>query len=342
MVRLIERMMMNFSAAIVPLVWPVDIISALKYLPEWFPGGSSNRTAKVWKGINDTVTDIPYTFVRQQMAERIHKPSYVSRHIDEITKDQQKLSVEVENTIKYTAANLYAAGSDTTASSLSSLILAMLKFPHVQRKAQEEIDNLTGSIRLPCFEDRENLPYLEGVVKEALRWFPVTPMGVVHVMDEDVTIKGYLIPKGAILLPAIRWFLHDPQVYMEPEAFDPSRYLPPRNEPDPTEAAFGFGRRICAGRHLADSSLFITIAQLLATFHVSKALDDEGREIEPGVVDHPVEFPYRIAPRSPKHVSLIGKIKSEYPCEKGDSGVLSSAQSLSLSQWYNRALHLQV
>ena len=329
---------MNFSAAIVPLFWPADIIPAFKYLPEWFPGGSSNGTARVWKGINDAVTDIPYTFVKQQMAEGIHRPSYVSRHIDEITKDQQKLSVEAENTIKCTAANLYGAGADTTASSLSSFILAMLKFPHVQRKAQEEIDNLTGSIRLPCFEDRENLPYVEGVVKEALRWFPVTPMGVAHLVDEDVTIKGYFIPKGAFLLPAVRWLLHDPQVYTEPEAFDPSRYLPPRNEPDPTEAAFGFGRRICAGRHLADSSLFITIAQLLAVFHVSKALDDEGREIEPqigsvpGVVDHPVKFPYRIAPRSPKHVSLVDKVNSEYPCEKGDGGVLPSAQSLSLNQ----------
>jgi cytochrome P450 len=332
LVKVIEQMMLNFSAAVVPLYWPADIIPALKYFPEWFPGCSSLRTARKMKEINEAVTDIPYTLVRQQMAQGIHKPSYVSRHVDENTKGKQQLSVDDENTIKSTAANLYAAGSDTTASSLTSFVLAIMKFPHVQRKAQEEIDNLTGSLRLPGFEDRKNLPYVDAVVKETLRWFPVTPMGMAHIVDEDVPIKDYLIPKGAILLPAVRWFLHDPQVYADPESFDPSRFLPPRNEPDPTEAAFGFGRRICAGRFLADSSLFITIAQLLATFNISKALDDEGREIEPqirsvaGVVDHPVDFPYHIAPRSPQHVSLVEKNSLEYPYEKDAGSVLPSAQ----------------
>lgn len=327
---------MNFSAAIVPLFWPVDIIPALKYFPEWFPGCSSHRTARQWKRVNDVVADVPYAFVKQQAAEKNHKPSYVSKHIDDIVREKQTLSLDDENTIKYTAANLYAAGSDTTASSLNSLILALLKFPDVQRKAQEEIDNLTGSNRLPDFTDRANLPYTDAMVKEALRWFPVTPMGVVHVVDEDVTVKGYLIPKGAILLPAVRWFLHDPQVYSEPEKFDPSRFLSPRNEPDPAEAAFGFGRRICAGRYLADSSLFITIAQLLATFHVSKALDDKGREIEPqiasvaGVVDHPVDYPFRIEPRSPHHVAMIERLKAQYPYNKGDGDMLPASLSLAV------------
>ncbi|KAM4066284.1 cytochrome p450 [Hirsutella rhossiliensis] len=90
------------------------------------------------------------------------------------------------------------------------------------------------------FDDRDKLPYTSGIVKEALRWSPVLPLGTPHVITEDTIYKGYLIPKGAILTPAVWWFCHDPQVYAEPQLFDPERYLEPRNEPDPSIHVFGY------------------------------------------------------------------------------------------------------
>ena len=50
-------------------------------------------------------------------------------------------------------------------------------FPEAQRKAQAELDAVVGRDRLPTWEDRANMPYLEAVIKEALRWQPVTPLG---------------------------------------------------------------------------------------------------------------------------------------------------------------------
>ncbi|KAK8927190.1 hypothetical protein H634G_01854 [Metarhizium anisopliae BRIP 53293] len=331
LVKLIEEMMRRGSEALVPMSYAVDLLPALRHVPDWFPGASFQRVAKKSTDINKMVTDVPYNFVRQQMAQQAHTPCYVSRLIQELQDEDLRLDPVAAETIKWSAGILYAAGSDTTVSSLFSVILALVKFPKVQRRAQNEIDGLTGSDRLPQFEDRSNLPYVSGVVKEALRWFPVTPMGLAHAASEDIMLKGYLVPKGAIILPAVWWLLHDPQVYANPESFDPARYLPPRDEPDPAKVAFGFGRRICPGRYLADAAIFLTVAQILAVFNVSKALDDEGKEIEPvvtsglGLIDHPALFPYKITPRSEKHASLIRNNAMGFSGKEANADALHAA-----------------
>ena len=64
-----------------------------------------------------------------------------------------------------------------TVAALHVFFLAMTLYPEVQRKAQEELDSVVGSDRLPTMEDRDALPYIDAVVKETFRWFPVVPMG---------------------------------------------------------------------------------------------------------------------------------------------------------------------
>jgi len=54
----------------------------------------------------------------------------------------------------------------------------MTLYPEVQRKAQAEIDGVIGNDRLPEFSDEDALPYLQSVLKEVLRWHPVTPLSM--------------------------------------------------------------------------------------------------------------------------------------------------------------------
>jgi cytochrome P450 len=82
----------------------------------------------------------------------------------------------------------------------------MTLYPEIQRKAQEEIDRVIGIKRLPSIGDRESLPYVNAVVKEAFRWHPIGPMGLPHMTTEDDIFHGYLIPKGALILPNI-WYV---------------------------------------------------------------------------------------------------------------------------------------
>jgi cytochrome P450 len=115
---------------------------------------------------------------------------------------------------------------------LEYFFLGMIAFPEIQRKAQAEIDQVIGAGRLPGFQDRRNLPYIDAVVKELLRWHPAARMGLPHTTTEDDICDGYLIPKGALLLPNVwcvalsyfpryfymltvgaqRYFAHDPEV----------------------------------------------------------------------------------------------------------------------------------
>lgn len=77
----------------------------------------------------------------------------------------------------------------------------MLLFPEVQKKAQEEIDRVVGVDRLPTWEDRENLPYVRGIIEETFRWMPTTLSAAVpHSLTTDDEYEGYKIPAGAMIM----------------------------------------------------------------------------------------------------------------------------------------------
>ncbi|KAJ4145282.1 hypothetical protein LMH87_004137 [Akanthomyces muscarius] len=329
LVTLIQRLIDNATEAFVPMAWLVDAVPALKYLPSWLPGTGFIKTAKAWKQTGEEVANKPYALVQEQMRNGTHRPSYVSGILDmlargdnanddggdnggsgSIAEEPSRDRIDEED-IKWTAASMYGAGVETSTSTLEGFILAMVMFPEVQLKAQREIDSVVGPDRLPTFQDQLNLPYTAHVVMEALRWFPVVPMGIVHTSQKDIIYDKYLIPKGSYLLPAVWWFCHDPEVYADPEAFDPDRYREPRNEPDPRTIVFGFGRRVCPGRYFADSSLFIAVARLLAAFTITDDVDEQGRATtaelkhRPSMTSRPVNFPFKIVPRSARHATLV-------------------------------------
>lgn len=246
--------------------------------------------------------DTPYAFVRGQMASGSHRPSVVASLVHQnALNNSGELTPDDDADIKWLAAMMYAGGVETTSSTLGFFVMVMAKFPEAQHKAQEEIDQVIGSDRLPGLADRKNLPHVDDVVKEAYRWFPPGPMGLPHVTVEGDVYNGYTIPKGSILLPAVWWFFNDPEVYKNPEAFDPERYS--RNEPDPGTVAFGYGRRVCPGWHLADATVFLSITQLLAVFNITKKVDEHGRDMEskmeanPGLTARTVNSVYNIVPR---------------------------------------------
>ncbi|KAH8994602.1 cytochrome P450 [Lactarius akahatsu] len=169
-----------------------------------------------------------------------------------------------------------------TVAAMYSLFLALILYPEVQKRAQAEIDSVISRDRLPTYDDRPRLPYIEAMSKELLRWRMVTPMGVPHSPTDDDFYKGYFIPKGAVVIGNGWAVLHDPELYPDPEAFNPGRFL---NEDgtfrdDPMiSLAFGAGRRICPSRHLVDVILFVVTASVLSVFNVTRAKDENGNEI---------------------------------------------------------------
>ncbi|KAJ2990652.1 hypothetical protein NUW58_g2843 [Xylaria curta] len=213
LVQLADKAMIQFAASTVPGSWMVDIIPSLKYIPEWMPGTGWKKTMKEWRATLEETAEKPLQFAQHRIANGDPVKSFVA---DFHNNKGGNHTPEDHEALKWTALTMYGGGSDTTVSTLMSFFLTMILFPDVQSKAQEEIDRVIGTTRLPTFRDRESLPYVDAVVKEAWRWHPVTPMGVPHATAAEDVVNGYRIPKGAIVMTNIWWFTHDPAVYPDP------------------------------------------------------------------------------------------------------------------------------
>ncbi|KAG7087440.1 hypothetical protein E1B28_013406 [Marasmius oreades] len=262
----------------------VDYIPILKYLPTWFPGAGFKAKAEVWARDVERLIDIPWTQLKRLMGEGTAVPCFSTRNLEKFEGN----NLVMEEVIKSCAAVTFVAGADTTVSAILSFILAMVLNPQIQARAQKEIDDVLGSSRLPDFADRGCLPYINAILSETLRWKPVTPYSSPHRNVEDDMYEGYLIPAGSTIVPNVWGVFHDESLYgPETMSFNPERFMKKDDEkglpPNPELIAFGFGRRICPGRHLAMNSIWLTMTYLLASFTMAKDLDDEGKEIDPVV-----------------------------------------------------------
>ena len=130
---------------------------------------------------------------------------------------------------------------------MQTFFLAMVLHPAVAKKAQEELDRVVGKDRLPDFSDKDNLPYINAVVKELFRWNPPLPFGVPNRVIQDDVYRGYFIPAGTSVIQNIWAIFRDQNVYPGPEAFNPDRFLKGGEidplVPNPEDRVFGSGRR---------------------------------------------------------------------------------------------------
>ncbi|KAK7463681.1 hypothetical protein VKT23_007024 [Stygiomarasmius scandens] len=206
-VSLADKAMSNLARAGLFGTYMVDYVPALKYLPPWLPGASFKRLASQWRALTLEMLNRPFDMVKQKMRDGTVSPSIVASELEDIASG--RAPHENERILKNVAATTYAAGSDTTVSVLMSLFLAMTKYPEIQCKAQQQLDQILHG-RLPVFEDRPQLPYIDCICYELLRWNPVTPLGLNHFVSEDDEYKGFKIPKGTTVLPNVWAILHDP------------------------------------------------------------------------------------------------------------------------------------
>ncbi|KAJ7444839.1 cytochrome P450 [Mycena latifolia] len=241
-VALVNSVMDEFSASSAPGAFMVDLLPMLKYVPAWVPGAGFQHKAKEWGNHLSEMIERPFQLVKDQLEQGTAQDSFVSELL------QENLPAEEISDLKWTAGTIYGGGAHTTASAISIFFLMMARNPEIQAKAQAELDAVLGNRRLPAYEDREHLPYVDALYKEVLRYHPVATMGVPHRVMEDDIHDGFLIPKGSLVLTNIWKMSHDPKVYANPMVFDPSRFVASDGhvpEPDPRDPVFGFGRR-CA------------------------------------------------------------------------------------------------
>ncbi|KAJ7177177.1 cytochrome P450 [Mycena filopes] len=293
---------------------PVDLFPFLQHFPSWFPGTYYAGVARAWRPTVRKLYDYPLESVEAEWKAGKASPSFLLSWLEESEEDNATGTIDREE-VKGVVATMFAAGEATTWSVLTLFILAMVLHPECQIKAQLELDGVLGGAvaRLPAFEDRKDLSYVECILQETLRWQPSTPLGIPHRCTQDDEYKGMHIAKGSIVFSNIYGMSRDESVYKDAAMFHPERFLPPPlgNGEPPFASVFGFGRRICTGLHLADNSLWIAMATILATCSISNALDAKGKKVIPevgmsdGLASHPNHFSCVISARSPGAEALL-------------------------------------
>ncbi|CAE6452969.1 unnamed protein product [Rhizoctonia solani] len=173
----IKKVEENLTKCCLPTQFMVNIFPFLVHVPNWVPGTGWKNIARNWRRLKDQVLEDTFQWTKLRMDEGVAEPSIVQSYLEDLASRGEKLSEENASIIKNVGVSLFAAGTTTVATSLEVFILGMLLFPDVQRKAQEEIDQVIGLDRLPEMNDLGSLPYLRNLVQEVLRWQIVFPLG---------------------------------------------------------------------------------------------------------------------------------------------------------------------
>ncbi|KAI0754764.1 cytochrome P450 98A3 [Daedaleopsis nitida] len=262
----------------------LEFFPFLANVPTWLPGTSFLRRLADIRHTTTAIREVPWADSKEAILTGEAPTSMASALFDDLSRYQGEEATTREDMTKSILAVTYAGGIDTSSVSLCSFFLAMSLYPDVQQKAQVELDAFVGSSRIPQLTDRDKLPYVNAIVKEVLRWHTAVPLCLPHLNIADDVYEGYFIPKDSIILPNVWSMMHDEEAYPEPKRFYPERFLGEDGKldskvRDPATIVFGFGRRVCPGRHFAEASLFLYIATALHFLNISAPIDNNGQPI---------------------------------------------------------------
>lgn len=164
---------------------PVDIIPALKWVPECLLGSWITRSRNVGKAM-----DKLYGGMVAHVLQRRLRSGGRESFLDGVLDQPELVSTLTRNQLNFLGGVLMEGGSDTSSSIILAFIQAMVKYPLVQKKAQEEIDAVASESRSPLWADYANLPYVAMIVKETMRWRPVTPLAFPHAVSEGKSLPS--------------------------------------------------------------------------------------------------------------------------------------------------------
>ena len=162
---------------------------------------------------------------------------------------------------------IFIAGQETTANSLSFTLYEIISNPHVEAKLLNEINEVLGERNYVEFDDLAKLKYLGQVLDESLRKHPVA-IAPGRITVKFLTVGGYYVPKGVEIHSNQLFFAMNPDIWKNPEVFDPERFANIENMPNysMTHFPFSMGPHVCLGQTFAKFESKVIIAKLMQRF----------------------------------------------------------------------------
>ncbi|KAF3693289.1 Cytochrome P450 2F3 [Channa argus] len=182
-----------------------------------------------------------------------------------------------------TVFNLFLAGTETTSSTIRFALSVLIKYPEAQERMQQEIDTVVGQERCPCMEDRKSLPFTDAVLHEIQRLMDIVPMSLPHYTLQDISFRGYTIPKDTLIIPLLHSVLREEKYWTTPWSFNPQHFLDENSnfKKNPAFLPFSTGKRSCVGESLARMEIFLFLASLLQHFTFSCPGGPESIDLSP-------------------------------------------------------------
>jgi len=193
--------------------------------------------------------------------------------IDHVLQAQQKGEINEENVL-HIIENINVAAIETTLWSIEWVLAELVNHPEIQKKLRDELDTVLGVGHQITEPDTHKLPYLQAVIKEALRLRMAVPLLLPHMNLHDANLAGYDIPAESKILVNAWLLANNPEQWKRPDEFRPERFLEEEkhveaNGNDFRYLPFGVGRRSCPGVILALPILGITIGRLVHNFELT-------------------------------------------------------------------------
>ncbi|ELK24104.1 Cytochrome P450 2S1 [Myotis davidii] len=169
-------------------------------------------------------------------------------------------------------------------------------------RVHEELTRELGAGRAPGLGDRARLPYTDAVLHEAQRLLALVPMGIPRALTKTTYFRGYTLPQGTEVFPLLGSVLHDPEVFKQPEEFNPGRFLDADGRLKKKEAflPFSLGKRVCLGEGLARAELFLFVTAILQAFSLESPCPVGAVSLQPavsGLFNIPPAFQLQVRPR---------------------------------------------
>uniref|UniRef100_A0A5G2RBE6 Uncharacterized protein n=1 Tax=Sus scrofa TaxID=9823 RepID=A0A5G2RBE6_PIG len=224
-----------------------DIIYRLS--PE---GRKNHRAARIAHQHTDRVIQLKKAQVQKQgEMENVRK----KRHLDFLDilllARMEKGNSLSDTDLRAEVDTFMFEGHDTTASGISWILYALASHPEHQQRCREEIQGLLGDGTSITWDHLDQMPYTTMCIKEALRLYPPVP-GVSRELSKPITFPdGRSLPAGITLSLSIYGLHHNPQVWPNPEEFDPSRFAPGSARHSHAFMPFSGGSRNCIGKQFA-------------------------------------------------------------------------------------------
>ncbi|KAI9076674.1 hypothetical protein K1719_041439 [Acacia pycnantha] len=234
-------------------------------LKKFDPQGVRRRTTIHFSKMLDVFHDL----VSRRKKLRENAGSLTDNDILDVLLSEENREVMQGKRIQHLSLDLFAAGTDTSTSTLEWGMAELLRNPRAMSKAKAELEEIIGTGKPVEESDIARLPYLQAVLKETFRLHPPAPFLLPRKAEKDVELGGYIIPKGAQIFVNVWAIGRDASIWENPEEFMPERFMGSEIDVKGRNfelIPFGAGRRLCPGYPLAIRMLFLMLGTLVNCF----------------------------------------------------------------------------